>query len=77
MMKVASLRGSNHVICDECGNSLVAPEFSEPFSEEQVVIDYWSCLNCGNQFETEVAVVAKSKVDSKVAKEMHPTLLVA
>ena len=75
MMKVASLRGSNHATCNKCGNLLVAPEFSEPFSEEQVVIDYWSCVNCGNQFETEVAT--KSKVDGKVAKESHPTLLVA
>lgn len=75
MMTLASLRSSNHATCNKCGNLLVAPEFSEPFSEEQVVIDYWSCVNCGNQFETEVA--AKSKVDSKVAKELHPTLLVA
>jgi hypothetical protein len=75
MMKVASLRGSNLVICDECGNSLVAPEFSEPFSEEQVVIDYWSCVNCGNQFETEVA--AESRFGRNVAQELHPTLLVA
>ena len=77
VMKVASLRKSDQMTCNKCGNLLVAPEFSEPFSEEQVVIDYWSCLNCGNKFETEVSVVAKSKVDSKVAKEMHPTLLVA
>jgi hypothetical protein len=75
MMKVASLRSSNHMTCNKCGNSLVVPEFSEPFSEEQVVINYWSCANRGNQFETEVA--AKSKVDSKVAQELHPTLLVA
>jgi RNase P subunit RPR2 len=74
MMTVASLRSSNHATCNKCGTLLVAPEFSEPFSEEQVVIDCWSCVNCGNQFET---VAAKSKVDSKVAKELHPWLLVA
>jgi hypothetical protein len=36
MMKVASLHSSNHTTCKKCGNLLVAPEFSEPFSEEQV-----------------------------------------
>jgi DNA-directed RNA polymerase subunit M/transcription elongation factor TFIIS len=75
MMKVASLRSSNYTTCKKCGNLLVAPEFSESFSEEQVVIDYWSCVNCGNQFETEVA--AESKFERNVAQELHPTLLVA
>ncbi len=53
------------IICDKCGNSLLAPEFSENFGEEQLVIRFWSCKNCGNQFETE-AIVAKSKIDGKV-----------
>jgi len=75
MMTAASLRSSNHATCNKCGNLLVAPEFSEPFSEEQVVINYWSCVNCGNQFETEVA--AESRFGRNVAQELHPTLLVA
>ena len=77
MRKAASLSKSDQMTCNKCGNSLVAPEFSEAFSEEQLVINFWSCRNCGNKFETEVSVAAKSKVDSKVVKELHPTRLVA
>jgi hypothetical protein len=34
-------------------------------------------MKCGNQFETELSVAAKSKADSKVVKELRPTRLVA
>jgi ribosomal protein L37AE/L43A len=80
MTTVASLRGSAHgMTCDKCGDSLIAPEWSEYFSEERLVLNLWSCMSCGNRFETEafVPVDAKSKIDSKVLEEFFPSLLVA
>ena len=80
MTTVASLRGSAHgVTCDKCGNSLVAPEWSEYFSEEQLVLNLWTCMTCGNRFETEAFVGAdpKSKIDGKVLDTFLPSLLVA
>ncbi len=80
MTTVASLRGSAHeVICDKCGNSLIAPDWSEYFSEAHLILNLWSCENCGNRFETEVFAPddAESKNDSKVLEEFFPSLLVA
>ena len=80
MTTVASLRGSAHeMTCGKCGNSLIAPEWSEYFSEEHVVLNLWSCMNCGNRFETEafVPVDAKSENENKVLEEFFPSLLVA
>jgi ribosomal protein L37AE/L43A len=80
MATVASLRGSAHeVICDKCSNSLIAPEWSEYFSEAHLVLNLWSCANCGNRFETEAfaPVDAESKIDSEVLEEFFPSLLVA
>jgi ribosomal protein L37AE/L43A len=69
MTTAATLSGPGRkIICDKCGNSLLAPEFSEDFGEEQLVIRFWSCKNCGNQFESEaiVPINAKRKFDGKV-----------
>jgi NAD-dependent SIR2 family protein deacetylase len=80
MTTVASLRGSAHEVkCEKCGHSLIAPEWSEYFSEAQLVLNLWTCSNCGNRFETEafVPVDAESENDSKVLEEFFPSLLVA
>ncbi len=80
MATIASLRGSAHgMTCDKCGGSLIAPEWAEYFSEEQLVLNLWSCMSCGNRFETEafVPVDSKSKIDSDVLERFLPTLLVA
>jgi hypothetical protein len=80
MATVASLRGSAHgTICGKCGGSLIAPEWAEYFSEEQLVLNLWSCMNCGNRFETEafVPIDPKSKLDVDVVDEFLPSLLVA
>ena len=80
MTTVASLRGSAHeMICDKCGASLIAPEWSEYFSEEKLVLNLWSCMSCGNRFETEAfaPVDAESEIDPKVLEEFFPSLLVA
>jgi ribosomal protein L37AE/L43A len=80
MTTVASLRGSAHPpICDNCGETPIAPEWSEYFSEEQVIINLWSCTRCGHRFETEAfePVDATSKIDHRLVDEFLPSLLVA
>jgi len=61
-----SIRSSKHeTICGECGSAVVAPEFVEHFSEEQLVLNFWSCPNCGFRFETEEMLSAD--VEPRVA----------
>jgi hypothetical protein len=65
-------------ICNKCGNWLIAPEWSYEFPEEGSVINLWSCVDCGNQFETVgTAVGARSKVDNEPFEKSPPSLLAA
>src|SRR5262245_37015323 len=52
-------------ICRECGNTLPASEVAEFFNEEQLILNFWSCTNCGFQFETEEKIrsEAASQID--------------
>jgi len=80
MTTVGSLRGSAHgMTCNKCGDSLIAPEWSEYFGEERLVLNLWSCMTCGNRFETEAftPVDATSTLDCKVLQQFLPSLLVA
>jgi ribosomal protein L37AE/L43A len=69
MTMVASIRSSNHeMACKKCGDTLISPEWSEYFNEEQLVLNFWSCTNCNDQFETETfvpAVADSAKVMSR------------
>ncbi len=80
MTKVASLRGSAYApVCDKCGETPIAPEWSEYFADEQVVLNLWSCARCGNRFETEAfePVDPASTISPRVVAEFLPALLVA
>ena len=80
MTTVASFRGSAFpTVCIKCGEALIAPQWVEYFSEEQVVLNLWSCAKCGNRFETEALAPADAEPesDSKVLEEFFPSLLVA
>jgi predicted RNA-binding Zn-ribbon protein involved in translation (DUF1610 family) len=65
-------------ICEKCGETLIAPEWSECVSE-RLVINIWSCGNCGFEFETEACLSADAEpnLDSKALEVFFPTLLVA
>jgi ribosomal protein L37AE/L43A len=79
MTTVASFRNSKcETTCDKCGQTLIAPEWSE-YVNERLVLNLWSCWNCGYRFETEACmpVDAGSKIDGKVLEEFFPSLLVA
>jgi rubrerythrin len=55
------------VICRECGNTLPAPELAEFFNEEQLILNFWSCSNCGFRFETEEATSQIDESDDEVS----------
>src|SRR5262249_26871299 len=62
-----SIRSSKYeTICGECGSAVMAPEFVEHFSEEQLVLNFWSCTNCGFRFETE----------EKLSADVEPRVIV-
>ena len=75
----APLKPAQGVACSKCGVLLGAPDCSEDFPEERLILSLWSCTSCGNKFETEVfePVDPKSKIDKGMLEEFLPSLLVA
>jgi transcriptional regulator NrdR family protein len=59
-------------ICRECGNALACPEWTEFFNEEQLILNFWSCSNCGFQFETEEEV--RSEATLRIEKDDEANL---
>ncbi len=54
MFDAAATRNSDHnVPCAQCGDALVAPDWSEHVNE-RCVRHLWSCEACGYQFETSI-----------------------
>jgi hypothetical protein len=68
-MATAAILGScaDGMACNRCGGSLIALEGSYNFSEERLIINLWSCIACGNQFETEALVLPHrwSEIDNR------------
>jgi len=64
--------------CEKCGETLIAPEWSE-FVSERLVINIWSCGLCGLEFETKACLSAdaEANLENKVLEAFFPTLLVA
>jgi transcription elongation factor Elf1 len=64
--------------CFKCGEALIAPAWSE-FVSERLVVNLWSCTECGDQFETKVWMPANTapKMSDKDWEQMFPALLVA
>jgi hypothetical protein len=67
------------VACNKCRAWVDGPEGSYDFHEEELVINLWSCVSCGNRFETErftgEALSPKAYDDAK--EENIPIPLVA
>jgi len=79
MTTIASTRRSDYgMTCAQCGDALIAPEWSK-FVTKLRVVNFWSCTECGCCFETVefVPANAKSKFDSKALRKFSPSLLVA
>jgi len=75
----ASTRRSDYgMTCVQCGDLMIAPEWSE-YEDERHVLNLWSCTKCGCQFEIEAVVPAgtKSVSDDVAIRAFFPSLLVA
>ena len=60
MLHAATTRNSHHnVPCAQCGDALVAPDWSEHVNE-RCVRHLWSCEACGYRFETAIYLCVKA-----------------
>ncbi|MFZ0399590.1 MAG: hypothetical protein WAL03_00725 [Pseudolabrys sp.] len=79
MTTIASTRRSDYgMTCVQCGDLLIAPEWSE-YEDERHVLNLWSCSKCGCRFETDAFVPAdaQSVSDDVSIRAFFPSLLVA
>lgn len=79
MTTMSSTRRSDYgMTCTQCGDALIAPEWSECVSDRQVRHS-WFCLQCGARFETAVDLdePAEGQIDQATVEEFLPSLLVA
>ncbi len=76
MIKIAAYRSGYGMTCVQCGDLVIAPEWSE-YVNERLVLNLWSCTNCGFQFDTEAHMPADAepKTDSSVFEELYPPLV--
>jgi hypothetical protein len=75
MAMAASVHNSKiEAICSKCGDTLAAPELAEFFNEEQLVLNFWSCSNCGFQFETEEKIRSEAtpQIESNDEANLFP-----
>jgi len=65
-------------MCAKCGEALIAPDWSE-FVSERLVLNLWTCTECGDRFETKAYMPADAelKLSQKDWEDMFPPLLVA
>jgi len=76
MTKLSSHRPIFGMNCTQCGDLLIAPEWSE-YEDERHVLHLWSCTNCGYEFQTEALLPAAEPVDDAMTiKAFFPSLLV-
>jgi ribosomal protein L37AE/L43A len=64
--------------CVNCGEALIAPEWSE-YVSERLVLNLWFCPKCGRQFESEAHIPAGTvSANDRIALEaFFSSLLVA
>jgi ribosomal protein L37AE/L43A len=76
MTTIASFRNSTYeTTCAKCGEPLLAPEWSE-YVSERLVLNLWSCAECGYQFETEACMPPDTDADAEAISDFFPSLLV-
>ncbi len=76
MIALSNRRSVFGMNCPECGDLLVAPEWSK-YEDERHILNLWSCENCGSHFESKTLLpVAKAVNDAATIKAFFPSLLV-
>jgi hypothetical protein len=70
-------RPGHRMTCVQCGDGVIGPEFVEYFSEDGLILNFWSCEKCGYEFETQSFAPAdvKQKIDSGKWEEEWSALL--
>jgi ribosomal protein L37AE/L43A len=76
--RASTARSNYGIACAQCGDGLIAPEWSECVGERHVR-HLWQCANCGCQFETSAYIrdAAGLKMGDTDWEEVFPFLLVA
>ena len=69
-------RSDYGMACAQCGDALIAPEWSEYVSDRHVR-HLWSCASCGSQFETSVFFTTVATLQTDLRDQFFPSLLVA
>ena len=64
------------VICLQCGDTLIAPEFSDRVADSGIVRHRWCCSRCGHEFETVVQADTRSTLSPELIEQFLPSLLV-
>jgi len=62
--------------CCKCGCALSYPEAAFDFWEEGIIIEFWSCVACGNHFEVDSNMHSTSTQET-LTKTTPPASLAA
>jgi hypothetical protein len=74
MTSIAFFRDSTH--CALCAEETIAPVRSEYLSAIEIHY-FWSCYNCGNEFETLDHLNAAADVPTELIRKRLPALIAA
>ena len=56
--------------CAKCGEALIAPDWSE-FVSERLVLNLWTCTDCGDRFETKAYSLLRHALASCLYKRSN------
>jgi hypothetical protein len=78
MVNASTRRWDFGMTCAQCGDALIAPEWSK-FVDEWHILNLWCCTECDYQFETTTYVRTNTNFmnDNTAIKPLFPSLLVA
>jgi hypothetical protein len=63
--------------CRQCGEVIIAPEFSGYAAEGEAVRHLWRCSKCSYEFETRIAFGDHAPLPPELVERFLPSLLVA
>jgi hypothetical protein len=61
--------------CQQCGDRIMAPEFSE-YLCEGAIRHLWCCSKCKHQFETHVVSHVDTSLSPELLEQFLPSLVV-
>ncbi len=80
MLATRSQRSACTTLCGQCGDRLIAPEWSAYVTygreAEGHVRHLWCCSNCGYQFETFLSFATSVEFQTELSEQISKSLLV-